>query len=779
MQTGQSHTPFEEVLSQDKVSIAFNNDINKRYTVGEIEHSPCMMACPAGVNVKSYVSLIAAGRFQEALEVVRERNPFPGICGRVCTHPCESYCNRNEIDAPVAICWLKRYVADYELNHPQADIKPFPQTRKEKVAIIGSGPAGLTAANDLIRKGYGVTVFEALPEPGGMLTTGIPAFRLPRPVIQYEIDMIRKLGVEIKPDTRIAGENAIDNLFKEGYKAVFIAVGAHKGLKLGIPGEEKYQGVLDAITFLRDVNLGGKVEIGKKVVIIGGGNSAIDASRAALRLDCEEVTIVYRRSREEMPASAAEIEEAEHEGVKIHFLAAPIEISGKDGKVTEMVCTKMKLGEPDASGRRRPIPIEGSDFSIQVDTIIPAISQEPDLSFLPGEHGMDITKWQTFQVDESTMVTSRPGVFAGGDAVTGPNTVIDAIAAGHVAAQSIERYLDGKPLKQELTQDRPLETEIKVDLTQEEKKKRAEMPKQTHAGLKNNFEEVEAGFSEAAAIEEASRCLRCGVCSECFLCVPECQKTVTMLSPYDGQDEVFLRLPSGFDKTKLDSALEGVLYVEGQPDKPVQMTPLTCYVKEDVCRGCGDCVTVCDYSGPMLLPKGNGLYVSKIDETICKGCGTCVSVCPSGAIVPRYYTQDWLEEKLQSLDSAKSNVVIFTCSWYGSHLDRSIFTKITQKNSNVLFIRTTCSGRLEPSFVFRSFENGAEGVLVVGCPMNECHYGFGNKYADEHFGKTRNMLNILGFPSEKFQWFWPESENVEEFTAVVDAFLHGVNEAKV
>ncbi|MFQ5769966.1 MAG: hydrogenase iron-sulfur subunit, partial [bacterium] len=550
-----------------------------------------------------------------------------------------------------------------------------------------------------------------------------------------------------------------------------------------IPGEEQYQGVLDAISFLKEVNLGRKMKLGKKVAVIGGGNSAIDAARAALRLGCDEVTIVYRRSRQEMPANEAEITEAEHEGVKIHYLAAPIKISGKDGKVTEMVCTKMKLGEPDASGRRRPIPVAGSDFTLQVDAIIAAISQEPDLSFLPKEHGLNISKWHTFQVDEATMGTSQPGVFAGGDAVTGPNTVIDAIAAGHVAAQSIDRYLKGEPLKQEQVQKRPLETEIKKDLKKEKIKKRAEMPKLPLSDIVSTFKEVELGFSEAAAIEEAQRCLRCGPCSECFLCVPECDKDVTVLSTSDGPgktEEIIFRIPSGVSAVDLKATTrEGLLHTARKRELPVQLNPQTCYVKQDVCRGCGDCVTVCEYSAPMLVPKANGLYISMIDESICKGCGTCVSICPSSAIVQNYFTQDWLAAKMQTMDPARKNIVVFTCNWYGSHLDRSIFSNISQKDLNILFIQTRCSGRIEPAFIFQAFEHGAEGVLVVGCPLNECHYGFGNKYADEHFSKVQNMLNILGFSSEKFQWAWPEEDKSSEFEQAVDLFIRSIRAEKV
>ncbi|MFQ5769149.1 MAG: NAD(P)-binding protein [bacterium] len=779
MRQGQSHSPFEEILSQKKATLSFNEVVNKEYPVGVVEPSPCMKACPAGVNVKAYVSLIATGRFQEALEVVRERNPFPGICGRVCTHPCESYCNRREVDSTVAICWLKRFVADYELQHPPEKPKPLFRTREERVAVIGSGPAGLTAANDLIRKGYPVTVFEALPKPGGMLTSGIPAFRLPRPIIETEITMIKNLGVKIKTNTKIKGKGAIDRLFDEGYKAVFIAVGAHKGKKLGVPGEDKYRGIIDGISFLREVNSGRPTKLGKKVAVIGGGNSAIDAARTTLRLGCEQVTIVYRRSRAEMPANEAEIEEAEHEGVKIHYLAAPVKLLGCNGNVVGMTCTKMKLGEPDGSGRRRPIPIEGSEFSIEVDNIIAAISQEPDLSFLPQKHDLKISKWNTFEVEDSTLATSRLGVFAGGDAVTGPNTVIDAIAAGHVAAQSIDRYLRGEPLKQDLQPERPIETEVKVDLKQQKKKKRVQMPRLAVPNRIKGFEEVELGFSEAEAIKEAQRCLRCGPCSECFLCVSECDKVVTVLTSANEEEEILLRLPPELRKIDLNSTpWQGLLRFGPKQEVPVQMTPLTCYVKEEVCRGCGDCVTVCEYSAPMLIPKGNGLYVSNINETICRGCGTCVAICPSSAIVPRYFTQDWLTDKLQTMDLTKKNVVVYTCNWYGTHLDRSVFANISVKDVNMLFIRTLCSGRLEPSFILRAFEFGAEGVLVVGCPMNECHYGFGNKHADEHFGKMQNLLSILGYSSEKFQWAWPEENQASAFVDAVDLFIRSIREGQ-
>jgi NADPH-dependent glutamate synthase beta subunit-like oxidoreductase len=310
------------------------------------------------------------------------------------------------------------------------------------VAVVGCGPAGLTVAHDLAMEGYRCTIFEAAPVPGGMLYLCIPEYRLPRDILQSDVSYIQDLGVEIKYETPLSRDFTVDDLLKQGFKAVFIGIGAHRGLKLKIPGEDDYRGFSDCIDFLRKVNLGDTSRPGNKVIVIGGGNSAIDSARTALRLGCEEVTIAYRRSRREMPANPWEVDAAEEEGVKLHFLAAPVKIICSGGKVTGMVCTKMKLGKLDSSGRRRPIPVEGSEFELEADLVIPAISQQPDISFLPEDHGFEISRWNSFVVDEETMATNRPGVFAGGDDVTGPATVIEAIRAGHVAAASIREYLE-------------------------------------------------------------------------------------------------------------------------------------------------------------------------------------------------------------------------------------------------------------------------------------------------------------------------------------------------
>jgi heterodisulfide reductase subunit A len=406
----------------------------------------CQETCPVHIDIRRYVGLVAEGKYAEALAVVREKNPLPAICGRVCNHPCEDACNRGWQDEPLSIDAIKRFVADWEtvLKREGKLVWPSPpkHTRKERVAIVGAGPAGLTVAHDLALSGFTPTVYEAAPVPGGMLWLGIPEYRLPRDVIELEVDYIRNMGVEIHYDTPVGPDLTLDDLRKKGFKAIFLGVGAHKGLKLKVPGEDDFEGFEDCIVFLRRVNLGDTSKPASKVIVIGGGNSAIDAARTALRLGCDEVHIAYRRSRREMPANPWEVEAAEEEGVKISYLAAPVRILGENGKVVGMECTQMRLGKLDASGRRRPVPIEGSEFVLDADLIIPSISQRPDISFLGDDHGLDISRWESFEIDNATGTTNVAGVFAGGDDVTGPSTVIEAIAAGHRAARGIVDYLD-------------------------------------------------------------------------------------------------------------------------------------------------------------------------------------------------------------------------------------------------------------------------------------------------------------------------------------------------
>ncbi|MDP2954161.1 MAG: FAD-dependent oxidoreductase, partial [Chloroflexota bacterium] len=515
---------FDLGLSKRKaIYKPFAQAIPNVYTIERKGTAPCQLACPAGLHVQGYVALIAQNKFKEALQLIRERNPLPAICGRVCVHPCETTCNRGKLDRAIAIAALKRFVADYEVRVGAEDVTPAPRTREGKIAIVGSGPAGLTAAWDLVKLGYGATIFEALPVAGGMLAVGIPDYRLPQKVLQTEIQVIQKLGVEIRLNSPVGkGGLALDDLWKQGYKAIFIAVGCANSARLNVPGEDR-DGVYPALSFLKDVNLGKTVKVGAKVVVVGGGNVAIDSARTALRLGAKEVAIVYRRSKREMPADEEEIEAAEEEGVKIHYLAAPVRVLpfAKDGRVGGVECLRMELGEPDASGRKRPVPLKGSEFVVEADTVIPAIGQTADLALSSAQGKFQVSRLGTLEVDPTTLSTSIPGVFAGGDVVSGPATVIDAIAAGRRAAISIHNYLseENLPFEENILPQVSFED---VDLRGREPKDRVAMPARLVAERAGNFREVNLGYGDASAIEEAKRCLDCGICSWCRECEKAC-----------------------------------------------------------------------------------------------------------------------------------------------------------------------------------------------------------------------------------------------------------------
>ena len=470
--------------------------------------SACQHTCPISQDVPSYIGYLAQGKFEEAVKIVLKENPLPLICGRVCDAPCEQKCVAGEWDDPIAIRALKRFLADYDMKHGvEPDQKPKPE-REECIAIIGSGPAGLTCAYYLALEGYKVTIFESLPVAGGMLAIGIPEFRLPKDVLEYEINRIKKLGVEIKTNSTIGKDISLEKL-KEDYKAVFIAIGAHKGLKMKIPNEDA-EGVLDAVEFLRDYNLGNDVKIGDKVIVVGGGNSAIDAARVAKRLG-KDTSILYRRTKVEMPAIKSEIEEALLEGIDIQLLAAPVNVLSNNGKIEGIECIRMRLSDMDESGRRRPVPIEGSEFEIDVDTLILAISQKPDVSMLVCENGLKVSSWSTLEVDPETLVTNVEGIFAGGDVVSGPNTVTAAMSHGKIAAQMIDKYVCGEKLERKYEVTRPAARVEAMELSEEEVQslKRPEMPAIPIDQRTASFKEVELGFGEAAAIAEAKRCLRC------------------------------------------------------------------------------------------------------------------------------------------------------------------------------------------------------------------------------------------------------------------------------
>ncbi len=472
--------------------------------------APCHYACSIETDAASYTALIAHGKFKEALEVNRLANPLPSVCGRVCHHPCEVKCRAGEIGEPIAIRDLKRFLADYGREHGyEPSFKPG-RKRPEKVAIIGSGPAGLMAGWKLAQLGYEVTIFESAQVAGGMLAWGIPEYRLPKDILNSEIEDIKKLGVEIKTNTTVGKDITIDELFQRGYKAIFIATGSPKNLKLGIPGED-IEGVIDPIKFLRNYNLKKEAKIGKKVAVVGGGNTAIDAARTAWRLGAE-VAILYRRTRPEMPANKEDIEAALEEGIKIDFLTLPIEVLSKNGKLVGVKCKRMALADFDKSGRRRPVPVEGTEYELEIDTLIPAIGQEPDLAFLKGNSKLKISKWNTIEVDPETMATNLPGIFAGGDVVLGPATVLQAMQQGKIVSDSIHKYLRGEPLTRKYEPLKSVMRVSPVELTEEEitkERARSQMSSLSIKERSGNFKEVELGISEEAAIQEARRCLRC------------------------------------------------------------------------------------------------------------------------------------------------------------------------------------------------------------------------------------------------------------------------------
>ncbi len=472
----------------------------------QIISSPCQYLCPLGTDVPAYLALMARRQFREAMEVVRRTNPLPLICGRVCMAHCETKCRASDSGDAISVKALKRFLSDWELaqDSPPA-VTPFPRKHDEKIAVIGSGPAGLAGAYWLAGEGYAVTVFEALPVAGGMLAVGIPEYRLPRKLLDLEIEAIVQSGVEIRTSAPVTD---IDALLNDGFAAVLIAVGAHRNRRLGLPGDDA-PGVVDPIAFLRSVNLKEPApQLGNRVGIIGGGNTAIDAARTALRLGATQVTILYRRSRMEMPAAEEEVEAALEEGVTIEYLVSPTRVVTAGGRLHAVELIRTRLGDPDATGRRRPVPIDGSQFTVELDSVMPAISQDPDLSFISDASGVAVAKG-VVAADPDTFATTRPGVFACGDATTGPSDVTTAMATARVAAEFTHKYLRGDTTRRTYTPVRPSVVVEPLELEESAASVRPRMRLLSVETRQHCFDEVELGLDEDAAVGEARRCLRC------------------------------------------------------------------------------------------------------------------------------------------------------------------------------------------------------------------------------------------------------------------------------
>jgi len=637
------------------------------------------------MEIGEYVDLVAQGKVMEALQVIRDGNPFPSICAYVCTHPCEDACRRSQVDEPIAIRALKRFAVEFggdRMIELEAET-----TQSEKVAVVGSGPAGLACAYYLRKLGYPVTIFEAYSEPGGMLRVGIPQYRLPREVVDTEVQRLTHMGVEIKTNTRVV---SLDLLFDMGYKAIFITVGAHQSLRMGIEGEDS-PGVIDGATFLREVNLGLKPSLGERVGVVGGGNVAIDAARAAVRLGAHKVSILYRRSREEMPASPTEIEQALEEGIETMFLVAPIRVKRENGHLN-VTCVRMELGEPDADGRRRPIPIKGSEFNTEFDTLITAIGQAPHLS---EDFRLRIGRGSTIQVDPITLTTNRAGVFAGGDAVTGPATVTQALASGRQAAFRIDDYLQHRyPLADTGEKKSSLGELSPKTIEMIRKLERLEPPLLPPEARVNEFTTVELIYDWQSAVNEARRCLRCGMgaeilfqdkCATCLTCLRVCPYHV----PY------------------IDDA--------GSIQIPAEQ-----------CQACGICVAECPAEAIVLRKPYDRRH---IDEE--------------------------LEHALKSAAESKSKpLIIGFCCQYGLFGTGALASLWREGKAGIWIVPILCVAKLEEVHILRAFEMGAEGVFIAGCG-EQCSRENTAFWVLQRVEKVRKVLAQIGLEPQRLQTFDP------------------------
>jgi len=671
-----------------------------------LDHSlmpPCQVACPLHMDIREYVDLVAQGRIMEALQTIRSGNPFPSICAYVCTHPCEEACRRCQVDKAVTIRALKRFAVEFggdRMVHAEAET-----TRPDKVAIVGSGPAGLACAYYLRKHGYPVTIFEAHSDLGGMLRIGIPQYRLPREVLDTEAQRLTQMGVEIRTNTRVV---SLDLLFDLGYKAIFITIGAHQSLRMGIEGEESL-GVIDGATFLREANLGLKPSLGTRVAVVGGGNVAIDAARTVTRLGAKKVYILYRRSRKEMPADPAEVELALEEGVKIQFLTTPVRIERENGRLS-VTCVRMELGEPDDSGRRRPVPIKDSEFRKQFDTLISATGQAPQT---PSDFRVSIGKGSTIQVDPVTLTTNRAGVFAGGDAVTGPATVTEALAAGRLAASRIDDYLQHRyPLA-----DKEGGESLRGDLMPEtiamiKKIGRVEPPILSLEARVKDFGPDELVYNWETATNEARRCLRCGIgaeilfqdkCATCLTCLRACPYHV----PY--------------------------LDTRGTIQIPVEQ-----------CQACGICVAECPAKAIVLRKPYDR---RSIDEE--------------------------LEHVLKSAaESRLKTFIIGFCCQYGLFGTGTLASLWREAKAGVWIVPVLCIAKIEAEHMLRAFEAGAEGVFIIGCG-EQCARENTAYWVSQRVEKVRKTLVQIGLEAERLQSFVSGITNEDPATEL-DKFVEQI-----
>jgi NADPH-dependent glutamate synthase beta subunit-like oxidoreductase len=567
--------------------------------------APCTAACPIQVDARGYITLISEGKFDEALALVRQRNPFPAITGRLCARPCEKACRRGDVDQPIAIDLLKRFIADREKS-PTGDFTPGPK-KEEGVAIVGSGPTGLMAAHDLRRLGYPVTIFEALPLPGGTMAVATGRFRLPEDVLIREIETVRKLGARFRLDTRVGDELSLNDLRNQRYKAILLAVGAHKATGSNLSGREA-EGVIDILSFLKKTAIKEDISVGSRVVVTGGDDRALDAARTALRLGAKEVTLLFNRSRRELPAEVSEVAEAEKEGVVFRFLSVPSRITTANRQATGVSFKTAVTDEPTSLGRTKKVSVKGPTKRIKADLVIISPTYIPDLSGF--DNNFPLTSRKTIQVDPQTLATPVDGIFAAGDAVTGPKNFIDALAAGRKVALSIHRYLKGEDMeKNREIEGRPLEF-VAVNLDKVEKQARVEQPGLPTDERTNNFREVHLLPDQQNVIAEAQRCLHCGACNRCDSCFVQCP------------EEAISRTDEGYtiDYEKCTGCR---LCFQECPTSAIDMPAV------GACIACGYCLK--RFECPSLVRGKDGRVV--INRLTCVNCGLCVEACCQEAIV--------------------------------------------------------------------------------------------------------------------------------------------------
>ena len=675
-------------MLMDKTSITSNKKVN--------EEAPCILACPIRQDARDYVQLIARGRFNEAFRLVRERNPLPSACGRICTHPCETKCRRNSIESPIAIAWLKRFLGD---NFSEETRKNFTEKYPEKIAVIGAGPAGLAAANDLAFLGYPCTIFESNPTPGGMLRMGVPTYRLPRTAIDTDVAFIKKLGVEIKYNTTLGADITFDSLKKEGFSAIFIGVGLLESRTLNIEGVN-LDGALKGVSFLHEVNTTGKAKIGKNVLVIGGGAVAMDCARTALRLKPDKVSVACLESRKEMPTTDFEIEETIHEGAILYNSVGPKRILGKNGRVTGLETLKVKYVF-DEQKRFNPAFYEGSESVIEADTIILAIGQASNLSFLKGQEGIQVTRGGTIIVNPNTFSTSVRGTYAGGDIVLGRGTMTEGMAQGKKAAIAIHNALRNTTLKDEKWDDKPAVPDIATSrITLIKKEQKQDMPAMPSDKRLTNFDEVELGFSFNTAAREAQRCMNCGagafvddnLCVGCLTCVRICPFEVPKIKKGD----------------------------------------TTAYIDGD-CQSCGLCIVECPakaigFKTP-LEDRGKDSLEAVFQEKFVQG------VKP---LIVNFYCQysAYNEDKAETVDS-----LLFP------HARR---------------IGVLGLGKVDPSLYLKAFELGAHGVLVTACKADTCHFCKEHEWVERRTNYTAQLISGLGMDTRRFQTHFISSQNGKE-----------------